>query len=312
MANPALWAGLLHPDDRERVLSEDARTEATGEPFSVEYRAFTRDGRLMWLRDEAVLVRDDSGRPLYWQGVKYDITDRKRLDEMKDSFVSTVSHELRTPLTSIKGYLEALIEDEGGSLNDEQREYAEVAYRNATRLQMLVEDLLLLSRLDVGRLKMNTEVLEVGEVLRQVEQEFSRVAQEINIALAVRAEPDLKIVGDRLRIAQVMSNLVGNALKFTPPDRRVSVSARRGHDEVIVDVVDEGVGIPAAELPRLTERFFRASTAGTVQGTGLGLAITKDIIERHGGRLEVESEEGAGSTFRVVVPVVSQGLSPAW
>jgi signal transduction histidine kinase len=105
-----------------------------------------------------------------------------------------------------------------------------------------------------------------------------------------------------------MSNLVGNALKFTPPERRVSIFASRWHDEVIVEVIDEGVGIPAAELPRLTERFFRASTAGSVQGTGLGLAITKDIIERHdGGKLEIESEEGVGSTFRVVLPEASQG-----
>jgi PAS domain S-box-containing protein len=238
-----------------------------------------------------------------------DISEKKQLQATKDSFISTVSHELRTPLTSIRGYLEALIEDEGGPLNAEQQEYADIAYRNTGRLQKIVEDLLLLPRLDLGQLELNSAVINVGGVLRQVEQEFSLVAQEKNIALLIRAESDLVIIGDRFRIAQVMSNLVGNALKFTPSGRRVSVSASRWHDEVIVEVVDEGVGIPAAELPRLTERFFRASTAGSVQGTGLGLAITKDIIERHGGKLEIESEEGVGSTFRVVLPEASQGQS---
>lgn len=238
-----------------------------------------------------------------------DISEKKQLQATKDSFISTVSHELRTPLTSIRGYLEALIEDEGGPLNAEQQEYADIAYRNTGRLQKIVEDLLLLPRLDLGQLELNSAVINVGGVLRQVEQEFSLVAQEKNIALLIRAESDLVIIGDRFRIAQVMSNLVGNALKFTPSGRRVSVSASRWHDEVIVEVVDEGVGIPAAELPRLTERFFRASTAGSVQGTGLGLAITKDIIERHRGKLEIESEEGVGSTFRVVLPEASQGQS---
>ncbi len=226
----------------------------------------------------------------------------REVEELKQQFVSTVSHELRTPLTSIKGYLEALIEDEAGPLNEEQREYAEISYRNAKRLEMLVGDLLTVSRLDSGRLNMNVERIEIGLVLGQLEEEFRPVAEDKGLALSFATEDGLAVDGDRLRAGQVLSNLISNAIKFSPSGRDVRVRAHRSGEQVIVEVTDQGVGIPAAELPRLTERFFRASTARNVQGTGLGLSISKEIVERQGGRLEIESEEGTGSTFRVALP----------
>ncbi len=233
-----------------------------------------------------------------------DMTKFREVDEMKQQFVSTVSHELRTPLTSIRGYLEALIEDEAGPLNEEQREYAEISYRNAKRLEMLVGDLLTVSRLESGRLNMNIERIEVDNVLGQLEEEFRPGAEEKNLGFSIAPEPKLAVNGDRLRTVQVLSNLISNAIKFSPPGRKVQVGAYRSNGSVIVEVADQGVGIPASELSRLTERFFRASTAGEVQGTGLGLSISKEIVERQGGRLEIESEEGVGSTFRVVLPAV--------
>ena len=237
-----------------------------------------------------------------------DITERRELEEMKDGFVSTVSHELRTPLTSIKGYQEMLLEGEAGPLNEEQREYAEVAYRNAARLNMLVEDLLLLSRIQEGKIGMGCEVLDVGRIVREVAEELRPAAGAKGLSLSSSAEPHLTVTGDRLRLAQVLTNLLTNAIKLTPPGRSVETRARwaGGEERLVVEVIDEGVGVPASELPRLTERFFRASTAEGIQGTGLGLAITKEIVERHGGRLEIESEEGAGSTFRIVLPATSQ------
>ncbi len=231
-----------------------------------------------------------------------DMTKLREVEEMKQQFVSTVSHELRTPLTSIRGYLEALIEDEAGPLNEEQREYAEISYRNAKRLEMLVGDLLTVSRLDSGRLNMNVERIEIDRVLRQLEEEFRPIAEDKGLALSVTAVSGLAVNGDRLRTVQVLSNLISNAIKFSHSGRDVRVGVRRSGEQVIVEVTDQGVGIPASELPRLTERFFRASTARDVQGTGLGLSISKEIVERQGGRLEIESEEGTGSTFRVMLP----------
>ncbi|MDP9488316.1 MAG: HAMP domain-containing histidine kinase, partial [Actinomycetota bacterium] len=193
-------------------------------------------------------------------------------------------------------------EDEAGPLNEEQREYAEISYRNAKRLEMLVGDLLTVSRLDSGRLNMNVERIEIGLVLGQLEEEFRPVAEDKGLALSFATEDGLAVDGDRLRAGQVLSNLISNAIKFSPSGRDVRVRAHRSGEQVIVEVTDQGVGIPAAELPRLTERFFRASTARNVQGTGLGLSISKEIVERQGGRLEIESEEGTGSTFRVALP----------
>ena len=236
-----------------------------------------------------------------------DVTDLEDAEKMKRDFVSVVSHELRTPLTSIKGYLEALIEEEAGPLNEEQREYAEISYRNARRLEMLVGDLLMLSRLDSGRLEFAAQRFEIEPPLRQVAEELQPIAQSKGLRVLLGVEAGLAVVGDRLRIAQVVTNLASNAIKFSSPGREVNIRAHRSGEEVVVEVADQGVGIPASELPRLTERFFRASTAEGIQGTGLGLAITKEIVERHGGRLEVESEEGAGSAFRIVLPAAPEG-----
>ncbi len=295
-----------HPDDREAIL-DHVRQVLAGErhTFQTQKRYFHKDGHEVWVQLNASLIRDGEDNPLYFVCQIQDISELKELEEMKVRFVSSVSHELRTPLTSIEGYLDALLEDEAGPLNEEQREYAEIAYRNAERLKMLVGDLLMLSRIESGKLEIRFEAVDMGESVRSVKQELLPLAESKGIPISVSAEPDLMVSGERLRLTQVLSNLVSNAIKFTPSRCSVALRAYRSGREVIVEVADQGVGIPAAELPRLTDRFFRASTAGTIQGTGLGLAIVKEIVERHGGRLEIESEEGAGSTFRVVLPLAT-------
>lgn len=287
------------PTPEEHPLLESMRA---GRMFRVDDYAFERkDGTLFPVAYTASPIFED-GRVVGSVVAFQDMTKFREVDEMKQQFVSTVSHELRTPLTSIRGYLEALIEDEAGPLNEEQREYAEISYRNAKRLEMLVGDLLTVSRLDSGRFSMRVEKIEIDTILGQLQEEFRPVAEEKNLSLSIASEPELIVNGDRLRTVQVLSNLISNAIKFSFPGRKVRVEAHRSNGSVIVEVADQGVGIPASELPRLTERFFRASTAGEVQGTGLGLSISKEIVERQGGRLEIESEEEVGSTFRVVLP----------
>ena len=232
------------------------------------------------------------------------VGELRAIDEMKTRFVSSVSHELRTPLTAIKGYLELLLFGVAGELNDEQRDYADVAVRNAERLEALINDLLLLSRLQSGRLKLAIDELDVVALIRDLVRGLEPVAAEKHLGLVVRAPTGpVHIEGDELRLQQTFSNLLSNAIKFSPPQAEVLVEVVPDGQVVVVEVSDSGVGIPPEELPRLTERFFRASTAGHVEGTGLGLAITREIVERHGGRLEIESVVGAGSTFRVRLPV---------
>ncbi len=232
------------------------------------------------------------------------VGELRQLDELKGAFVSAVSHELRTPLTSIKGYLESVLAEEAGPLNDLQREELEIVYRNATRLQDLANDLLTLARLESGRIEMELRPLDVCGLLDELREELEPAARKRGLEIRLDCSRALEVEADELRLHQALGNLIANAIKFSREDERVGLRAVDRGGEVVIEVSDRGVGIPAEEVPRLAERFYRASTAGDAQGTGLGLAITQEIVERHGGRLEVESQVGAGSTFRIRLPDV--------
>jgi two-component system, OmpR family, sensor kinase len=239
------------------------------------------------------------------------VAELRQLDELKDEFVSAVSHELRTPLTSIKGYLESVLSEETGPLNGEQRDELQIVYRNATRLQDLTNDLLTLSRLESGRIEMELGPLDLCELLSELRRELDPAARARGVELRLDCRRALVVEADELRLHQALGNLLGNAIKFSGDSAKVAVRAHDRDGEVLIEVSDNGVGIPADELPRLKERFYRASTAGEAQGTGLGLAITQEIVERHGGRLEVESQVGVGSTFRIRLPAVPRARQPA-
>ena len=232
------------------------------------------------------------------------VGELRQLDELKGAFVSAVSHELRTPLTSIKGYLESVLAEEAGPLNDLQREELEIVYRNATRLQDLANDLLTLARLESGRIEMELRPLDLCGLLAELREELEPAARKRGLEIRLECSRELEVEADELRLHQALGNLIGNAIKFSHEDESVALRAVDRGGEVMIEVSDRGVGIPAEEVPRLAERFYRASTAGDAQGTGLGLAITQEIVERHGGRLEVESQVGAGSTFRIRLPDV--------
>jgi signal transduction histidine kinase len=214
-----------------------------------------------------------------------------------------VSHELRTPLTSIVGYLEFLREGEGGELSDEQAHFVSVIERNAGRLQQLVDDILQLGRADEGRMKLTVEPVDVAQLVRRAAESAGPITEQKGLALDVEVAsemPDLE--GDRRLLAQALDNLVSNAIKFTPAGGTVAIRARPAGEGVELEVQDSGVGIPADELPRLFERFFRASTA-VASGTGLGLPITRSIADVHGGTITVDSTVGVGSRFRLTLPL---------
>lgn len=226
----------------------------------------------------------------------------REIDELKTRFLSTVSHELRTPLTSISGYLQLLDQGVVGELTPEQLKYVHVAQRNGERLASLIDDLLMLSRFDAGRIDLKSEPVDLAEQLRNLREEMQPVADKGDSRLQLETPDDLVVDGDARRLQQSFANLVSNAIKFNRPGGEVRVRASARNGEAIVEVSDDGVGIPPAELERIGERFFRASTTTNMPGTGLGLAITREIVERHGGRLEIESEVGKGSSFRITLP----------
>jgi signal transduction histidine kinase len=234
--------------------------------------------------------------------VKTVVDQLHEVEQMKTRFISTVSHELRTPLTSITGYLHLLERGVAGPLTEAQLDFVHVALRNSDRLASLIDDLLTLSRFDAGRVSLDRRRVDLVRQLRDLREEMEPVADEAESRLALETPPELVIEGDPQRLQQSFANLVSNAIKFNRPGGQVRISAAASSREAIVEVSDEGVGIPPAEIPRIGERFFRASTTMNMPGSGLGLAITREIVERHGGRLEIDSQVGKGSSFRIRLP----------
>jgi signal transduction histidine kinase len=227
------------------------------------------------------------------------------LDRQKTDFMATVSHELRTPLTSINGYLELLQDGDYGELTDGQHAALDIVGRNAHRLRGLIEDLLVLNKIEVTGLQSSTEDVPVDALVAGVADLLRPVADAAGVALVVDAvDPALTIRVDRGQLERSLINLGSNAVKFTPSGGRATIAANRVDDQVVITVTDTGIGIPERDLPELFDRFFRASnaTAAAIPGTGLGLAIVRAIVEGHGGELQVDSVEDRGTVMTVVLP----------
>lgn len=233
----------------------------------------------------------------------------EELDRQKDAFLSTVSHELRTPLTSIAGYAEMLSDGDAGALNAEQLRLVEVIDRNTRRLQGLIEDMLILTRIEAADFSPARADVDLARIARIVVEDLTPAAVRKNITVTVDAPTPALVEGDPNHLERALTNLVGNALKFTPERGLVDVTVATADDRVVATVTDSGIGIPAAQQEELWGRFFRATNAvnASVPGTGLGLSIVAAIIEEHGGSIDVQSLEGEGATFRVELPAVSLG-----
>lgn len=229
------------------------------------------------------------------------------LDRLKDEFVALVSHELRTPLTSILGYISALQRGRAGVMPAEQRQLLDVAERNAKRLLGMIGDLLMAAKADAGKLELEEEPLELGALALQAVQSARPHAEERNVRLELAPGPALPIVADRARLIQVLDNLISNSIKFTPEGGTVSVALSAGPESAVIEVRDDGIGIPAAEQAQLFQRFFRASTATKreIPGSGLGLSIVRTIVVLHRGAIECRSAEGEGTTFVVTLPLAT-------
>jgi signal transduction histidine kinase/CHASE3 domain sensor protein len=250
-------------------------------------------------------VQDDRGGPLGRIWTLREVTQQRELDRLKDDFVATVSHELRTPLTSMMGFLEMIREGEAGELNDQQKRFLAIVYRSSERLQRLVGDLLFVARLDANGLQLRFGEARLDEIVRESVESSSALARSREVELVAEVDDVPPVSGDKDRLAQLVGNLVSNALKFTPPGGRVTARAFRDGGNAVMEIQDTGIGIPEAEQGRLFQRFFRSSTATeqAIPGTGLGLVISKAIAEAHGGTIGVISASGEGTCFRVEIPL---------
>ena len=236
------------------------------------------------------------------------------LMRLKDDFVATVSHELRTPLTSILGYLELIDQDASAGGTPDQEQFLGVVQRNADRLLRLVSDLLLVAEVEDNTLALNLHDVDLGEIARECVEAAKPVADAKRIRLTLSDGSPGHLEGDPGRLAQMMDNLVSNAIKFTPAGGDVMVKTADRDGQALVAVTDSGIGVSEVDQAQLFDPFFRARAAAAqaVPGTGLGLTITKAIVDAHGGSITVESAVGTGTTFRVRLRArTPAGRSPA-
>jgi two-component system phosphate regulon sensor histidine kinase PhoR len=234
-----------------------------------------------------------------------DLTETERVEKTRRDFIANVSHELRTPLTSIQGYAETLLDSVPES--DHTHEFLEIIRKNAARMSRLTEDLLTLARVESGEQRFEVQPSNPNDLLREVVQSFSKIAQSQGVELVVENHAESAVNVDREAVHQVFANLVDNALKYAAGGNRIVLGARSNEQMVEFYVQDFGPGIPSEHLPRLFERFYRVDKARSREsgGTGLGLAIAKHIILAHGGTIRAESELNHGSTFLFTVPVAA-------
>jgi signal transduction histidine kinase len=268
---------------------------------------------LLWRQREVVERRlSDSERrlrQLFKESEEHN-EELRELDTLKDELLALVSHELRTPLTSIRGYLELVLEDTSQTLSADHREFLDVVDRNSNRLLRLVNDLLLLARVQAGRLEVETRPFDLNSIAAESVATARPASERGMLTLSLHTRDRIIATIDPERVAQVIDNLLSNAIKFTPPGGSIDVSVSEEGKSAVIEIADTGMGISAAEQSQLFTRFFRtrSATVAGIQGTGLGLAISKAIVEGHGGEIGVRSEEGLGTTFRVELPLGATAL----
>jgi two-component system phosphate regulon sensor histidine kinase PhoR len=268
----------------------------------------------LYVSASAAQIRTSRGAA--WVFVFHDITQLKSYETLRADLISNLTHELRTPLSALYGYAETLIR--GVDDHETSMRFLGIIERQAHRLARLIDDLVSLSDLERGLTPLKIEQLEPMRVLSEAAELMQEQAGRRGLRLEVKCPPGLpKLAGDRDRLHQVMLNLIDNAIKYTPREGRVTVEAREAASAnganakpgVALVVADTGEGIPAADIPRLTERFYRVDRARSRElgGTGLGLAIVKHIVQLHHGVLRIESKVHEGTTVSVWIPAAQQG-----
>lgn len=236
--------------------------------------------------------------------------EQDKLIQMQTSFVSIAAHELRTPLTSIKGYLSVFLSDYDNQLNNDQKSLLGHISAATEQLLSLVDNLLSVSRVERSSMAVNLQPIDWQAVVKEVVEEFKERAIEKNITLEFfpSIEKILTIKADKVRLTEVISNLLNNAIQYTNPTGRITVVVEKKEGEVVTSIADSGRGIPKEAIPNLFTKFYRVNQEATQSqspsGTGLGLYISKAIVELHHGKIWVESEVGKGSTFRFSLPII--------
>ena len=299
---------ILEDLKKEQLISlVKTKDKEDGEDMDMEISSGEEETKKM-LRASTAIIENEYGKTMGMVSVLTDVTKQRELDQLKANFLSEISHELRTPIVTVQNSLILLLEKEIGDLNESQERFLTIAQRNLKRLGRLIDDLLDLSKLEASKMDMEFESSSVETIINEVCDNLFAWAKTKSIKIERKIQKNIpKIDLDPNRIIQVLNNIIGNAVKFTPQNGRITVEAKidEGHKNVIVSVDDNGVGIAQEDLEKIFDKFQQAGEriATDISGTGLGLSISKEIIELHGGKIWAENKKGEGVKFIFTLPV---------
>ncbi|MBA1233238.1 CHASE domain-containing protein [Stutzerimonas nitrititolerans] len=303
-----LWEQVLVAEDLPRTRAQLAQTMLSRlDQFTSELRFRHKDGRTVPVLVRGYIQRDAQGQPLRISGTSMDLTEHKRIEQMKNDFVSTVSHELRTPLTSISGALGLINDGALGEVPPAMQQMLEIAYRNSQRLGHLINDLLDMEKIAAGKMSFDMHEHSLRQLLEEALASNQAFAAQLGVNCVLREAVDVQVWVDASRLQQVLGNFLSNAIKYTPEGGEVSLHCSvPDATHVRISVTDQGPGIAAEFRARVFEKFAQADASDSRQkgGTGLGLAITKEFIERMGGKVGFDTAEGQGTTFWCELPIL--------
>lgn len=304
---------FLQGDERNQDELRKLRTAIeNGESITVVLKNFRKDHSLFWNELTISPVHDETGKLINFIGVQNDISERKEAEKEISEFYSKISHELRTPLSSIRAALSLLEEETGGPLTTDSLKIVEIAGRNTSRLLRLVNDILDFRKIEAGKMQLRLEPTLPHDLIEQVFGELEATAAERSIRFEVNVTCDEAMNVDRDRLAQVLSNLTANAIKFSPSNGKVRIQTIKNREGfVCFRVIDRGPGIAKKDLGKLFQKFQQidSSDKRLPGGTGLGLSISKSLVEMHGGQIGVDSKVGRGSTFWFQIPLVGADIN---
>lgn len=305
------FTDLIPPEGTRLFQEKFPLFKERGWVRDLEFEMIRKDGSRLPVLLNASAVKDRAGNFLMSRSTVFDMTDRRALERMKSEFLAMVSHELRTPLTAIRGALGLFSGGHGGSLNQRGQQMLTIAVESTDRLVRLMNDVLDIERMELGRFHIVKQSCDADQLVRRAVDALRPLADKAGISFSLTAEP-APLWADPDRIIQTLTNLLSNALKFSPAGTTVWASATRQNDQVLFQIKDQGRGIPADKLQTIFERFqqVEAADARNKGGTGLGLFICRNIVQQHDGRLWVESAPGQGSTFSFTVPLAREGAPP--
>jgi len=318
---------FIHPDDQEKVLQAFKKVVETGEIF-VEARIKHKDGHYLWFGNNGSFYRDSDGKTKFLI-IARDITERKKaeflikeevnklkeLDQIRKDLISRVSHELKTPLVSVCGGSELLLKNFKGNMEDEELELLEIIKKGGKRLKHLIENLLDITRIEYNKFKLEKEEDDLSEIIKEISNEMKHLIKERKLILNLEQPDSLYLYVDRIRIEQVILNLLLNAIKNTPPMGNITLKLQKKEDWAEFSVSDTGVGLTKEEMNIIFTRFGKIERYGQgleyidIQGSGLGLFISKEIVDLHSGYIRAESEgRNKGSTFIVQLPIQNREM----